>query len=167
MKQVFMLVLCTLVTLLSFGERLLPANISSETKQPGLNTNQETSKIQKKLNVKKLSFKERLLWKWLEKKLNKRENSKNTVNKLGIASLIFSVIAVASISILIITDLEALLGLLLVAFLAGLIALILGVISLLKRSKLKDQTAAKAWPAIVGISLSVLLGILLVLFLVG
>lgn len=161
-----MFVLYTLITICSFGERLLAVNIISENNPPGLNTIKETSIIQKKLYVKNLSFKERLLWKWLDRKFNKQENSKNSVNRLGIASLIFSVIAVASILILLITDLEALLGLLAVGLIAGLLALILGIISLAKRSKLTDQTGTKAWPAIVGITLSILLGILLALFLV-
>ncbi|MEJ8842548.1 hypothetical protein WG954_09140 [Lacibacter sp. H375] len=167
MKQVFIVVLCTLVTICSFGERLLPVNITPANTLPGFIGNKEISSIQKELNLKKLSFKERLIWKWLDKKFNKHGIDKNSAKKLGIASLILAVIAVASILILIITDMEALLGLLAIGFIAGLLALILGIISLAKRSKIKDQSGAKAWPAVTGIILTILLGILLALFLVG
>lgn len=166
MKQIFMAVVCMILATNTFGETILYVNSFPENNSTGLKVGQEIPSTQKKLTFKKLSFKERLLWKWLEKKLAKKSNSKKSVNESGFVSLIFSIIALSSIVILIITDSEALLGLLLVAFLAGLVALILGIISLTKRSKLKDQTGTKAWPAIVGITISIVIGILLTLLLV-
>lgn len=159
-----MAVLCLTITSNTFSESLPRVNEFPGNKPLGLYTDLKTGSIQAKLNLKKISFKERILWKWFEKKLTQKGNSKNSVNRSGFASLVFSIIAALAIAILLITDKEALLGLFLVAIIAGLLALIFATISLIKRSKLKDRTGAKTWPAFTGIIFSILTAILLAVF---
>ena len=125
---------------------------------------------QNEVSIKKAKerrfLKKRLLLKWFEKKMKRTKDSKKAGNTIGWLSLVFGILAIIAALIVVITDLEALLGLLALGLIAGILALILGIISLIKRSLLKDKQDTKAWPAITGIVLTALLAILIAILLV-
>jgi hypothetical protein len=104
---------------------------------------------------KKQSFKEKLLLKWFTKQLRKKatlEQPKKIVNTLGYLSLtagilapilIFLTGAIASYGF------AAFVGIFSLALIPT--AIILGILSLLKRKKLKDKSGTSAVPAIIGL----------------
>lgn len=104
---------------------------------------------------KKQSFKEKLLLKWYNKQLRKKgtlEQPKRTVNTLGYLSLIAGVLApilifvTGAISSYGFAAFVAIFSLALIPT-----AIILGIVSLLKRKKLKDKSGTSAVPAIIGL----------------
>ena len=122
--------------------------------------NPTQTEVSVKIIKKGKSLKKGLLLKWLEKKLKQPKNSKQAGNTMGWVSFVFGILAFIAVLIVVITDLEALLGLLAVGLVAGIMALIFGIIALIKRSSLKNKAETKAWPALIGIVLTALLAIL-------
>lgn len=130
-------------------------------------TSVEQEIIQPQQQKQKLSLKERLLKKYLERKLKKAEidKVKREINTLGIISLASGIAALlilfvfAGIASYVLAQVLAILSLVLM-----LAAVITGIMSLSKRKKLADKKGAHIAPAIVGILLGG--GLLLVILLV-
>lgn len=110
--------------------------------------------IQSQQQKQRLSFKERLIKKILERKLRKAsiDKEKHVVNTLGIISLAAGIAALVLLLIfagIASYALSQVLGFLSLALMPA--AVITGIISLIKRKKLADKKGAHIAPAIVGI----------------
>lgn len=121
-----------------------------------LTTNASETAVLKK---RKSLLKQKFLIHWLKKRTGD-EQKKKSIKILGVLSLGLSLLGVLFFLIGILTTLSDLaivgLGICFVAFVLGLVAL-------LKRSKLKDKSGTKRWPALLGIILGLgfILGILI------
>lgn len=166
MKQILLIIsFCVTTTSLALGEKPVSVTSTAFTESERFSSS-NYSVLKKKPGILKLNLKERLIQKWLVKKLSKKQNGTRSVNSIGLTALVFAIIAVLSLFVLFVTDLEVLIGLFFVAVIAGLLALIFSIMSLVKRSQLKDKSGTKSGPAIAALVLIGLLGILLFTFLI-
>lgn len=162
MKQILIFTLLGIITTSpTFDEKQFSVTNVPQAESSITDTWQRISHFKKKSGYEKLPLKQRLLQKWLKKKLHK--NSVNPTNVTGFASFVFAVITILSLLIMIILDLEALLPLLFVSIVTGFLALVLGIISLIIRSGLKNKASTKSWPAISSVLSIILLAIILLI----
>lgn len=97
------------------------------------------------LQKKKPSTKQKNLMKWLKKK-GPVELQKKGINTLGWMSFIGSILGMLVFSLGWIVF-----ALMIVGLSLSFLSIVLGLISLIKRSKLKDKSGTKRWPGLFGI----------------
>lgn len=98
-----------------------------------------------KLQKKKPSLKQKILMKWLKKK-STAEQQKKGINTLGWMSFIGAILGMVVFPLGWIVFAFAIVGL---SF--SFLSIVLGLISLIKRSKLEDKSGTKRWPGMLGI----------------
>ena len=128
-------------------------------------TNKKANLLQLKTKPDKLSLKQRLLLKFAERKLQKHANEdkqKKTVQLLGILSLLSAVAGIISWALLFIVSWATTQFLVVLIFLLFPLALVLGIVSLLKRKKLANKKEVSKIPALAGVILGGA-GVLLIL----
>lgn len=108
----------------------------------------------KKEKSKKISLKQRLLLKFIERKLQQQPNvdkQKKTVKLLGNLSLLSAIIGVVLWALLFFVTWATADFLVVIIFLLFPLAVILGITSLLKRKQLADKKGVSKMPALLGL----------------
>jgi hypothetical protein len=95
---------------------------------------------------KKISNKQKIFVQWIRKK-SEDQKIKKSIKTLGLLSFIGSL---TGIGLFMIAAFYGLFALALIGLSISLLAFIVGLIALIKRSKLKDKTGTRAWPALLG-----------------